>query len=104
VAWFDFAALCASNRAANDYIALADRFDTLIIANVPQLIDGHNDAAKRFMHLIDEAYDRGVKVVMSAACPANELYAGHRLKTGFDRTTSRLLEMQSLAYLESARR
>ena len=104
VAWFDFETLCASNRATKDYIELTNRLDTLIVSDVPQLVDGHNDAAKRFMHLIDEAYDRGVKVVISAMCPADDLYAGRRLKASFGRTTSRLLEMQSLDYLESAKR
>ena len=104
VAWFEFDALCTSHRATADYIELAERFDTLMISDVPQLADGQNDETKRFIHLIDELYDRGVKVVISAACPATELYVGRRLEASFARTTSRLLEMQSTAYLDTVRR
>lgn len=101
VAWFDFAALCLGPRAVSDYIELAKSFNTILISDVPQF--GHRqsdeDAAKRFIHLIDEFYDRRVNVVLSAAVPPLDLYRGDKHQHEFQRTVSRLIEMQSKAYL-----
>jgi cell division protein ZapE len=99
VLWFDFAALCEGPRAVADYIALARRVPTVIVANVPQFSIYSEDAAKRFVLLVDEFYDRHVKLVLSAAAPITELYDGERHRAEFARTESRLIEMQSEHYL-----
>lgn len=99
ILWFDFAALCEGPRAVADYIALAKAGPTIIIANVPQFTIYSEDAAKRFVQLVDEFYDRHVKLVLSAAAPITELYDGERLRAEFGRTESRLIEMQSEEYL-----
>lgn len=99
ILWFDFAALCEGPRAVADYIALAMAGPTIIIANVPQFTVYSEDAAKRFVQLVDEFYDRHVKLVLSAAAPITELYDGERLRAEFGRTESRLIEMQSEDYL-----
>jgi cell division protein ZapE len=99
VAWFDFATLCQGPRASGDYIELAQRFGTLILSEVPVLSNQDNDAARRFIHLVDECYDRAVKLIIAAAAPPEALYTGQRLAAPFQRTVSRLIEMQSRDYL-----
>lgn len=99
VAWFDFDTLCRGHRASADYIELSRRFSTLIIQNVPALDDSDSNAVRRFIHLVDECYDRAVKLIIAAEVPLAELYRGQRLAAPFERTLSRLIEMQSLAYL-----
>jgi cell division protein ZapE len=99
IAWFDFAMLCEGPRGVADYLELARTHHTLIVSNVPQLgIDGE-DPARRFVHLVDAFYDRNVKLLLSAAVPLSALYAGRKLLFEFERTRSRLLEMQSRDYL-----
>jgi len=99
VLWFEFGALCEGPRAVADYIALAKAGPAIIISNVPQFTVYSEDAAKRFVQLVDEFYDRHVKLVLSAAAPITELYDGERLRAEFGRTESRLIEMQSEEYL-----
>ena len=99
ILWFQFAALCEGPRAVADYIALAKAGPAVIVANVPQFTIYSEDAAKRFVQLVDEFYDRRVKLVLSAAAPITELYDGERLRAEFGRTESRLIEMQSEEYL-----
>ncbi|HEY1588450.1 MAG TPA: cell division protein ZapE [Rhodanobacter sp.] len=99
ILWFDFDALCEGPRAVADYIALAKAGPAIIISNVPQFTIYSEDAAKRFVQLVDEFYDRHVKLVLSAAAPITELYDGERLRAEFGRTESRLIEMQSKDYL-----
>jgi cell division protein ZapE len=99
ILWFDFAALCEGPRAVADYIALAKAGPAIIVSNVPQFTIYSEDAAKRFVQLVDEFYDRQVKLVLSAAAPITELYDGERLRAEFGRTESRLIEMQSEEYL-----
>ncbi len=99
VIWFDFPALCEGPRAVADYIELARVYHTIMVSNVPQFTPLTDDAARRFIELVDEAYDRGVKLVLSAAVPIVELYDGERLRAAFARTESRLIEMQSENYL-----
>ncbi|HJU25523.1 MAG TPA: cell division protein ZapE [Rhodanobacteraceae bacterium] len=103
-AWFDFAALCEGPRSSADYIELAREFPAILISEVPQFTPLGEDAARRFVQLIDELYDRRVKLALSAATPAVELYDGRRLRAEFARTASRLVEMQSTAYLAEAHR
>jgi cell division protein ZapE len=104
IVWFEFAALCEGPRAVADYIALAKAGPAVIIGNVPQFTAYSDDAAKRFVQLVDEFYDRRVKLVLSAAAPITELYDGERLRAEFGRTESRLIEMQSEEYLAQPHR
>jgi cell division protein ZapE len=105
VAWFDFAALCEGPRAVADYIEIARSFNTVLVSGVPQFgAPPRDDAAKRFIHLVDEFHDRRVKLLLTAAAPALALYPAGRLKPQFERTASRLVEMQGQAYLAQAHR
>jgi len=99
ILWFEFDALCEGPRAVSDYIELAKAGPAIIVSNVPQFTIYSEDAAKRFVLLVDEFYDRHVKLILSAAAPITELYDGERLRAEFGRTESRLIEMQSEAYL-----
>jgi cell division protein ZapE len=99
VAWFDFAELCDGPRSQNDYIELARIFHAVLISGVPEFVPDKDDQARRFINLVDEFYDRNVKLVLAAAKPLLELYAGGRLGFEFQRTVSRLQEMQSYEYL-----
>lgn len=104
VIWFDFAALCEGPRSPADYVSIASEYQSVIIANVPVFGVDADNAARRFISVIDEFYDRGVKVVLSAAAAPAELYKGEKLKFEFQRTASRLIEMQSEEYLARAHR
>ena len=97
--WFEFAALCAGPRSQNDYIEIARAYQTLFLSDVPQLDADHENEARRFIALIDELYDHGVKLIVSAAASPAELYRGERLAPEFERAASRLIEMQSAEYL-----
>jgi cell division protein ZapE len=99
VAWFEFPALCTTTRSVEDYIELAHLYPTIFVAHVPRLGAEDDDAARRFLMLIDECYDRGVKLVISAYAPPAKLYEGRRLEFEFRRAASRLVEMQSQQYL-----
>ncbi|UCB53732.1 MAG: AFG1 family ATPase [Thiotrichales bacterium] len=100
IAWFEFDALCDSPRAAPDYIQLARDYHTIILSNVPVMDEETDDKARRFIYLIDELYDRRVKLVISADAAPEKLYTGEMLKFAFKRTSSRLVEMRSNEYLE----
>lgn len=104
VVWFDFKELCDGPRSQNDYIELAREFHAVIVSDVPQMDVEVDDQARRFINMIDEFYDRSVKVIISAEAPIHELYQGGKLSFEFERTESRLLEMQSHEYLEQAHR
>ncbi|GAA5444210.1 cell division protein ZapE [Microbulbifer sp. NBRC 101763] len=104
VAWFDFADLCDGPRSQNDYIELAREFQTVLLAAVPRFDERMDAQARRFINLVDEFYDRCVKLVISAEVSADQLYGGRQLRFEFERTVSRLLEMQSREYLERAHR
>lgn len=99
VVWFDFAALCDGPRSQEDYIQIARSFQTVILSGIPQLDESRENAARRFIALVDEFYDRRVNLIASAAAPISRIYAGSRLVKEFERTRSRLLEMQSMEYL-----
>jgi cell division protein ZapE len=104
MAWFEFAEVCEGPRSQNDYIELAHLFGTIFISNIPQFTHQDEDAARRFIMLIDELYDRSVKIVVSAAAAPNELYQGDRLHFEFQRASSRLIEMQTQHYLAGQHR
>jgi cell division protein ZapE len=99
IIWFDFVELCDGPRSQNDYIELAREYYTVILSNVPGLGRDKDDQARRFVNLVDEFYDRQVKLVISAERPLDELYSTGKLDFEFQRTVSRLLEMQSREYL-----
>jgi len=102
--WFEFAELCEGPRSQNDYIELARRYDTLFLAHVPIFDAAKDNAARRFIMLVDELYDRGVKIVVSAAAAPTEVYQGERLRFEFERAASRLIEMQTERYLAARHR
>ena len=104
VAWFDFAAICDGPRSQNDYIELAHLFQTVLVGNVPVFDEKKEDQARRFISLVDEFYDRNVKLILSAEAGILDLYQGRRLQFEFQRTESRLQEMQSKEYLASEHR
>ncbi|MDH5300804.1 MAG: cell division protein ZapE [Gammaproteobacteria bacterium] len=99
VVWFDFAALCDTPRSSLDYIAIAQEYQTLLLGRVPSMRGGRDDAAQRFIQLVDALYDHGVKLVVVAEKAPDELYGEGRLAFPFQRTQSRLFEMRSHEYL-----
>jgi cell division protein ZapE len=104
VVWFDFRTLCGGPRSQNDYLEIASRFHTVLLSGVPQMPPRLASEARRFTWLVDVLYDRRVKLVLSAAVPADELYSEGPLAHEFPRTVSRLHEMQSAEFLALARR
>jgi cell division protein ZapE len=102
--WFEFAALCGGPRSQDDYIEIAREFQSVIVSGVPVLDADHEDEARRFIALVDELYDRSVNLILSAAAPPAQLYRGARLTQVFERTSSRLIEMQSENYLAGEHR
>jgi cell division protein ZapE len=99
VAWFRFEEICDGPRSQSDYIEIARWYPLVIVSGVPQLDAAREDQARRFIALVDEFYDRRVKLILSADTDVNSLYRGDRLTFEFDRTISRLIEMQTSAYL-----
>ena len=97
--WFEFDALCDGPRGVADYIYLARSYHTVLVSRVPEFTPQTEDAAQRFVELVDELYDHAVKLVLSAAVPIIDLYDGRRHRAVFARTESRLIEMQSEEYL-----
>ena len=99
VAWFQFDALCDGPRGTDDYIELARSYHTVLVSDIPVFTGEIEDQARRFIALVDEFYDRKVKLAASAAAPLSALYSGKKLSFEFQRTASRLQEMQTRAYL-----
>jgi len=99
VAWFEFRELCDGPRSQNDYIELGKIFEAVLLSNVERMNASKDDMARRFINLVDEFYDRNVKLIISAEVELKDLYAGGRLEFEFQRTLSRLLEMQSHEFL-----
>jgi cell division protein ZapE len=104
VVWFDFRQLCGGPRSQNDYLELATQFHTLLLSDVPMMPPKLASEARRFTWLVDVLYDRRVKLIMSAAVPAEQLYTDGPLAHEFPRTISRLNEMQSQEFLDLERR
>ncbi len=103
-AWFEFEVLCATARSSVDYMEIARRFHSVLVADIPLLDDDRLDDALRFVHLVDVLYERCVNLIVSAGAPPAALYTGKRLKARYARTRSRLVEMQSRDYLSRAHR
>jgi cell division protein ZapE len=104
VIWFDFDALCGGPRSQDDYIELSRLYQTVLLSAVPRFDPTLENEARRFIALVDEFYDRRVKLILSADAPLDQLYGGKRLSTEFERTRSRLQEMQSYEYFAAAHR
>jgi cell division protein ZapE len=99
IIWFNFRELCEQPTSTADYIEIARAFNTVLLSGVPLMDENNADGTRRFINLIDEFYDRNVKMLISAAAPIDSLYSGKRLAFEFQRTASRLTEMQSNEYL-----
>lgn len=99
VVWFSFKELCDGPRSQNDYIELSRLFRTVLVSGVPVFKANSDDLARRFVNLVDEFYDRNVKLIITAEAALPVLYAGGQLEFEFQRTISRLQEMQSVEYL-----
>ncbi len=99
VVWFDFQEICDGPRGTSDYIEIARCFHTVLVSNVPEMTWKHENQARRFLNMVDEFYDRNVKLVMSGETPLDRLYSGKKLQFEFGRALSRLKEMQSHDYL-----
>ncbi|HDR2890123.1 TPA: AFG1 family ATPase [Enterobacter asburiae] len=95
-----FTTLCVDARSQHDYIALSRLFHTVMLLDVPVMTPLMESEARRFIALVDEFYERHVKLVVSAEVPLYEVYQGERLKFEFQRCLSRLQEMQSEEYLK----
>jgi len=100
--WFSFDELCKTTRSQNDYLELARMFNTLILTDIEVMSSQSDDVARRFVLLIDVLYDHQVILICSAASSPVKLYQGKRLAFEFERTASRLIEMQSQQYLAQA--
>ena len=102
--WFDFDVLCGGPRSQNDYLEIARRFHTVLLSNVPRMSAAQSSEARRFTWLVDVLYDHRVKLIASAEAAPEALYTAGALAGEFERTASRLTEMQSREYLEAPRR
>jgi len=112
VVWFDFKVICGWGRSQNDYIDLAKRFHTVVVSGVPRMGLDRADEARRFTLLVDVFYDQRVKMILSAEAPPDQLLLrGTRSGDAqlqamifqFNRTASRLTEMQAREYLDEPR-
>ena len=104
VVWLDFAALCGGPRSYTDYVDLARRFHTVLLSGVPRMSPKESDAARRFTWLVDVFYDDKVNLVVSAEAEPEALFPAGEHAAEFQRTVSRLHEMQSVEYLRTERR
>ena len=101
VVWFEFDVLCGGARSYADYVDLTKRFHTVLLSGVPRLSAKQSDAARRFTWLIDVLYDERVKLIVSAAAAPEELFTEGESAAEFQRTVSRLHEMQSAHYRQA---
>ena len=102
VAWFNFDDLCNTPRSTEDYTQIATFFKNVLISDIPVMGSNQDDAARRFINMIDTFYDMRINIVVSAAIEPENLYTGERLKFEFTRAISRINEMQSRAYIKSS--
>lgn len=102
IVWFDFEEICDGPRNQQDYIEIARWYPTVILSGIPVLNAEKENQARRFIALVDEFYDRKVKLIVSAAVEIESLYQGTKLESEYQRTSSRLIEMQSTSYLHAA--
>ncbi len=103
IVWFDFSMICGGPRSYTDYVDLTRRFHTIMVSNIPEMGPRQAAESRRFTWLIDVLYDARVKMIMSAAVPADQFYTAGVLVNEFARTVSRIEEMQTLDYLAQPR-
>lgn len=99
VVWFAFTELCESARSQYDYMELSRIYHTVLLSEVKPMGRDNDDVARRFIALVDEFYERGVKLIISAEVALEQLYSDGILSFEFKRCISRLQEMQSHDYL-----
>ena len=102
--WFDFQVLCGGPRSYADYVDLAQRFHTIMLSGVPRMSAKNADAARRFTWLVDVLYDERVNLIVSAEAEPEQLFTAGENSAEFQRSVSRLNEMQSVQYLQTERR
>lgn len=101
VVWFDFDVICHSPRSQMDYLAIAHRFTTVLVSNIPKILPDQDNFVTYFIKLVDVFYDARIRLIISAEVPVMELYTQGRLRNEFQRTESRLIEMQGEEYGEN---
>ncbi len=99
VLYCGFDVLCFQSRSASDYTQIAKEYSAVLIDELPQMDGSMEDGARRFITMVDEFYDRNIKLILAADAPMDALYIGRKLAFEFQRTLSRLIEMQSEDYL-----
>lgn len=104
VIWFDFDVLCSVPRSQDDYLDIASQYQTLLLSGLDQIAEGADDKATYLIHLIDVMYDYQVKIIIASEVPIEAIYPKGRLRFAFERTQSRLQEMQSTEYLHRPHR
>lgn len=104
VLWCEFSELCFKPRSPADFIEIANIYNTVLVSNAPHLTDFLSEGTRRFIYLVDEFYDRGVKLLLTSQDSIIDIYQGEKLAFEIERTRSRLLEMQSDEYLHSEHR
>ncbi len=102
VVMFSFDALCNTPRSQSDYMEISRCYNTVLLSGVRCMDSRHDDIARRFIAMVDEFYERNVKLIISAETAAEFLYRDGRLEFEFRRCLSRLVEMQSVSYLKAA--
>ena len=98
--WFKFNVICGDGRSQNDYIEISKIYQNIFISEVPKMDNNLVDEARRFINMIDEFYDRNVKVIISAETSIENLCDIKKINADFERTKSRLNEMQSDEYMK----
>jgi cell division protein ZapE len=98
--WFKFDTICGDGRSQNDYIEISKIYENVFVSDVPKMTDSHIDESRRFINMIDEFYDRNVKVIISAETSIDDICFIKKINADFERTKSRLNEMQSNEYME----
>ena len=104
VLWREYSELCLKPRSPADFIEIANIYNTVLVSNVPHLTDYLSEGTRRFIYLVDEFYDRGVKLLLTSEDSIIDIYQGEKLAFEIERTRSRLLEMQSDDYLQTSHR
>jgi len=102
VVWFDFTVICAPPRSQVDYLEIARLYSTVLLSNVPVIAAEDNNTVLYFMHLVDVLYDCRVKLIFSSAANLTAIYPSGKHVKAFNRTISRLQEMQTADYLHQA--
>lgn len=100
IVWFDFNVICYTPRSQLDYLEIAKQYTHVFISNVPAIAANDVNSASYFIKLVDVFYNQQVKLIISAAVPCTAIYLDGELKFAYQRTASRLIEMQSQEYLE----